>query len=286
MKKLLKWVGFMLGGLVGLVVIAATVIYVWSSVILNRTYEFEPRSVAISSDSDSLALGEKVARTRGCVGSCHGPNAQGEYFVDEPWVVRIIAPNLTRRAHEWSVEDLDRSIRQGLRSDGTSVFGMPAGMLQNLSDEDFGALIAYLRSLPRSDRELDGGFLGLPARLFIVQGRFLPERTEFDRYPHVQPDPADAVAHGKYLAHTTCTECHGPELYGWGGDDPAPALIIASAYSPEAFERLMKTGESLTGRDLGLMKEVARGRFSHYTSEEIGAIYAYLTSPEFRALKP
>ena len=109
---------------------------------------------------------------------------------------------------------------------------------------------------------------------------------EFDRYPNVQPDPADAVAHGKYLAHTTCTECHGPELRGWGGDDPAPSLIVASAYSPEAFERLMKTGQSLTGRDLGLMKEVALGRFSHFTSEEIGAIHAYLTSPEFRTLKP
>ena len=59
MKKLLKWVGIALGGLVGLAALAAIVLYVWSSLILNRSYAFEPRTVAIPSDPDSLALGVK-----------------------------------------------------------------------------------------------------------------------------------------------------------------------------------------------------------------------------------
>jgi hypothetical protein len=39
----------------------------------------------------------------------------------------------------------------------------------------------------------------------------------------------------------------------------------------------------LNGRDLGLMGEVARYRFSAFTDDEIDALYAFLTD---RAAKP
>jgi len=38
----------------------------------------------------------------------------------------------------------------------------------------------------------------------------------------------------------------------------------------------MRTGEPVGGRRLGLMAEVARGRFAYLTEREIDAIYDYL----------
>jgi mono/diheme cytochrome c family protein len=284
MKKIVKAVGLVLGGVLGLAVLAAGVIFAWSSMILERTYEFAPRAVVVPFDPESLAQGKKVALTRGCLG-CHGENAQGGLFVDIPWVARVPAPGLTQRVHAWSIEELDRSIRQGLRENGKSVFGMPSGMYQHLSDEDFGALIAFLRSLPRSDQELGRRFLGLPARMLIVQGELAPERVHFAAYLEAQSAHGDVPAQGKYLAQTTCSECHGPNLHGWAAD-AAPSLAIVAAYSPEEFLRLMTTGESASGRELGLMKAVSLDRFAHFAPEEIEAIYAYLTSPEFYSLEP
>ncbi len=42
------------------------------------------------------------------------------------------------------------------------------------------------------------------------------------------------------------------------------------------FLRLMRTGEAPGGRKLGLMAEVARGRFVHLADREIGEIHDYL----------
>jgi mono/diheme cytochrome c family protein len=248
MSKLKERAGWLLGGILGLAAMVAAVVLAWSAMILEQTYEFSPRTVVVPSDPESLAQGEKVARTRGCLG-CHGKSGEGRLFVDIPWVARVPAPSLTRIVHEWSIEELDRSIRQGLSRDRKSVLAMPSGMYQNLSDADFGALIAYLRSLPQSAHDTGGKFLGLPARWLLLRREIEPERRHFAAYPPAWPDPGDAVAHGRYLAQTTCSECHGPNLHGWPGDAP-PGLAIAAAYSPEEFLRLMATGESASGRDL------------------------------------
>jgi len=50
-------------------------------------------------------------------------------------------------------------------------------------------------------------------------------------------------------------------------------------YSPDAFATLLSTGVPLDGRALRLMGETARKRFRHLTSEEVGALYAYLHGP-------
>ena len=38
----------------------------------------------------------------------------------------------------------------------------------------------------------------------------------------------------------------------------------------------MRTGVPPSGRDLGLMKEVAERDFAYYSDEEVGQLYAYL----------
>lgn len=283
-RRILNWAGYAFAGLAVLAAALAAVVYALTEARLERHYEYAVRTVEVPTDAASIARGEKVARTRGCLG-CHGKDAEGRYFVDIPWVARLPAPNLTRLAQEWTVPELDRSIRQGLRENGRSVFGMPSAMYQHLADEDFGALVAYLRSLPKSTNDPQGRFVGLPARALILKGELAPEREAYAEFIAARPDPGDAIEHGKYLAQTTCSECHGPNLHGWAAE-AAPSLVIVAGYSLEAFQHLMTHGESSGGRPLGLMTNVAIGRFAHFTPEEVAAMHAYLTSPGFFALPP
>jgi cytochrome c553 len=96
---------------------------------------------------------------------------------------------------------------------------------------------------------------------------------------------ADAMGphgEGQYLALTVCTECHGMALTG-ACDGTAPNLAIVAAYSKPAFEKLMATGVPAGSQTLGLMGEVARERFSHFTKDEVDALYNYLSA---RAREP
>ena len=53
---------------------------------------------------------------------------------------------------------------------------------------------------------------------------------------------------------------------------------MVSAYSPEAFARLVRTGRALGDRELGMMSRWARSNLSHLTDDEIAALYTYLSS--------
>lgn len=281
MKTFLKWGLRVLGGLLGIAFLGAVGLYFVSESIISRTHEIEVRTLAVPDDAASIEQGRKVALTRGCLG-CHDRDGSGQVFIDSPMVGHVAAPNLTRLVRERSVAELDRGIRQGLREDGKSVVIMPSGMFHGLSDEDFTALIAYLKTLPLVDNELPPRRLGPMARFGLVIGQFETERQQLPKFPQVAPSPGDPVAHGKYLAVTTCTECHGPQLAG-RPDFGIPDLIVAAAYSPENFIRLMRTGEPQGDRELNLMKEVAEGRFKYFSDEKLLAMHSYFTSPGFLA---
>ena len=57
---------------------------------------------------------------------------------------------------------------------------------------------------------------------------------------------------------------------------PRPDLRIAAAYEPDQFRRLLRTGLAAGDREVGLMSEVARGRYKHLTDAEVDAVHAYL----------
>jgi mono/diheme cytochrome c family protein len=82
---------------------------------------------------------------------------------------------------------------------------------------------------------------------------------------------------GRHLALTACSECHGIEFAGFP-EEGSPPLLVAKAYSEAEFTRLMREGLTRTGAESasGLMTEVARERFVHFTDEEIAALKAFL----------
>ena len=87
---------------------------------------------------------------------------------------------------------------------------------------------------------------------------------------------ADTLALGRYLAHTGCPECHGPDLRGHEGD--TPDLRIAATYPLAAFRRFFRDGIALDGQERELMSEIARGRGGRLTDDEVAALHAYLST--------
>lgn len=279
MRGVLRWLGLGFGALVILALAAAAFIYLVSEQMIRKTYDIPLSSIAFPTDSLVLTEGQRLATVRGCYNGCHGEGLKGGVLVDQPLLARVVAPNLTQVVAQYTDAELERVIRQGVRRNGKSTLGMPSSMFYHLSDEDLGAIIAFLRAAPVTEGPGTEIRLGPLAHLGLVLGKYNPQAELID---HDAPrlavrDTSDHFTFGKYLALTSCTECHGLDLRG-NPDMSTPSLAIAAAYSEEDFARLMRSGEGLSGRELRRMSGVARRRFSHLTAGEIRALHTYLST--------
>ena len=279
MRRILKYLGIGLGALVVLALGAAAFIYVVSEQKIRKIYDLPLSSIAFPTESLVLTEGQRLATVRGCYNGCHGEGLDGGVLFDRPLLARVVAPNLTQVVAQYTDAELERVIRHGIRRDGKSTLAMPSSMFYHLSDHDLGAIIAFLRTVPVTEGPATEISLGPLARLGLVLGKYNPQAELID---HDAPrlavrDRSDHVAFGKYLALTSCTECHGLNLRG-NPDMSTPNLAIAATYSEEDFARLMRTGVPLGGRELRRMSDVARQRFSHLRAGEIRALHTYLTT--------
>jgi len=275
--RVAKWLAVIVAAVFCIVLVAAAYVYIASDRILDRTYEVPATVIAVPDDSASIARGRKLAALRGCTG-CHGRQAEGQLFIDEPMIARITAPNLTRVVRETSDADLERIIRHGVYPDGRSVLAMPSSMFYPVSDEELGATIAFLRSLPLSDGPGPETKVGPLGRLGLVLGQFTPQAAQIEHdAKRATVNRADTVSYGRYIATTVCTECHGMD-FGGSPDGATPDLAVATTYSLSDFRHLMRTGEAFGGRELGLMAEVASGRFSLLDDDEVSALHAFLVA--------
>lgn len=277
MSKPVRILRNVLFGLVALAGLAWATVYALSERILRRHWEVPTVAVAVPEDAAAIERGRHLAVTRGCF-SCHGDHLQGNVFFEEEHVARLAAPNLARLARERPVESLERSIRRGVRPDGTTVRGMPSETFYELTDADLGALLAYFRSAPVVERALPETEVWSLGRVGLATGKYQLAAQRIDpSRPRREPLPGDPIAAGRYLARTTCVECHGLDLRGDpGGPEPSPNLALVASYDPQQFARLMREGVPAGGQQLQLMAAVARERFAHFTDEEIAALYQYL----------
>lgn len=277
MRRALRWIGIAFGALVVMAVVAYAVVYVLSERVLRRTYDVPAVALTIPTDPASIEEGRRLVTIRGCLGGCHGKEAEGIVFFDEPMIGRVVAPGLGAAARKYSDAELAAIIRHGVRPDGRSVVIMPSEAFTGLTDEDLARIIAYLRTLPAVAGPGASVSLGPVGRIGLVGGKF---HMVAELIATTVPPPeatTEQAKFGRYLARTVCAGCHGTSLRGDSNPDfMTPDLRVVAAYSPEAFSKLMRTGESLSGKDLGMMREMSRDHLSHLTDAEVAALYSYL----------
>lgn len=229
---------------------------------------------AFATDREALLKhGERLTKVLGCRG-CHGKDMQGKPSNDDPAFGTLHPSNLTLAMARYNDAQFERVLRAGYRHDGTALWGMPSEMYAHLSEPDIRALIAYLRTLPRSGSDWPKPVFGPGAKAEIASGKLksTPEYIAAER--GVGPTDLGATfALGRYITMTACTECHGAALEG--GED-TPDLLVASGYSAKEFETLITTGVPTGGRELDLMAKVAKNRLSNLTAQERNALHAYL----------
>ena len=75
MKKVFKWIGIVLGALVGLLLVAGVAMYLMGKARFNKTYDFPPSNIVIPTDAARIEFGKHRAESL-CEG-CHGKDLSG-----------------------------------------------------------------------------------------------------------------------------------------------------------------------------------------------------------------
>ena len=317
MKRLLKWVG----GAFFLLVLAGSVgVYVSSQNRLTRVYEIPEEMVSIPTDAESVQRGGHIFKFRGCE-ACHSaggssyvstdeefgmqahlnipsqdvPLMEGNIYMDDPAVGRVVASNLTTGKGGIGGGYTDagwvKAIRHGVRMDGTPLLFMPSTEFYFLSDEDLGAVIAYIKSAPPMDNILPPSTLSPLGRIvmtLVPEITFIPAELIPHDAPRSSAPPVGVTPeYGEYLTHS-CKVCHGLTMSGgsipgfpasW---PPAPNLTWGSGsalpgWDEQGFINTLRTGQTPDGIHL-------RSEYMPWTSykymddEELRAVWVYLRS--------
>ncbi|MFQ5436246.1 MAG: c-type cytochrome, partial [Anaerolineae bacterium] len=227
MRKFLKWLGIILGSLVGLAVLMAVILFAIGTSRLNKNYDITPETITIPTDAEAVARGQYIFSTT-CSG-CHGDNLAGTPFFDDPALGSIPAPNLTAGSGgvgiSYSSADYVRAIRHGVRPDGAPLMIMPSGAFYYFGDADLGALIAYIQSTVPQDQTWPAKDLRPMGRILVTVGA-LGNVLQAESIDHTGPRPAApepgvTAAYGEYLVNTgDCRSCHGDALSGQQPGEP------------------------------------------------------------------
>lgn len=258
--------------------LAAAWVFASSEWLLRRRHAVPLTTFSSEGAVADSAEGRRLAILVGCLEGCHGPQGEGGEE-GAPGIFRVVAPAFSQVLPSYSDPELERLVRSGVKRDGLSAVGMPSGTFHPIGDADLARIVAHLRRRPAYEpvaREREIAPLG---RLALALGKWKLSADAVDRSIPRWGDQPITTPHerGRYLASIVCSECHGRDLRG----DPymgSPALSIVRGYEYPQFERLMRTGVPISGRDLGLMSRVAQAAFVHFTDDEVLGLHAYLGS--------
>lgn len=237
MKKVLKRIGIVLGGLIGVIILAVLGLSFSANARLNRTYQIQTEMVTIPTDSASIEEGKRLASFY-CTG-CHGEGLSGTDFFNDPALAVVDAPNLTPGnggiGNQYSDADWVRAIRHGVDPRGKPLFIMPAKDFYFLNDEDLGQIIAYLKNLPPVDNAANEFSFATIGRVLLGLGVF-GDVLNAETIDHTgtrpnAPSASVTTAYGEYLVKTFgCSTCHGAQLSG--GQSPDPGMPPAPNLTP------------------------------------------------------
>jgi mono/diheme cytochrome c family protein len=289
MMKWLKVFGIVAFSLVGLGATAVGTGSLLADRKMQRNVTVPVRTVALLDDEKVLTHGRYLFESRGCT-ECHGQDGAGRKFIDSGGLLAR-APNITRGKHsavlQYSVEDWDRTVRHGVDRAGRPLMIMPSEDYCRLTDEDFSALISYVRTLPPVDGEPRQLVLPPMVKTLYAFGAIEDAAEKID---HALPPPQSMVArptkeYGAYVVNM-CVGCHGPGLSGGsipGGppDWPAAANLTPGEESAmrhypslDRFKAMFRSGKRPDGTAVNAVMPFAMLKVMNDT--EVEALYLHL----------
>ncbi|CAN5900171.1 hypothetical protein BH24BAC1_BH24BAC1_25660 [soil metagenome] len=307
MKKFIKGTLIILSALIGLV--AIFLIYVQTTYRQKYTVQVQEKApIRASQDSAVIARGRYLVMGPAHCPSCHVPLEMqdkvekgeevpliGGYEWNLPIGVlrsRNITPDPETGIGNRTDEELVRILRYGVSHQNEAV--MPFMPFQNVSDEDLGAMISYLRAQKPVRNEValsEYNLMGKAVMRFMIK----PEGPTGTPPVSVQPDTT--ALYGKYLAHSiaNCNGCHTARDMATGayiGEPfaggtpfeeghitltppkltPDPTTGHIAKWSEETFINRFRGGR--------VFKEshMPWGPFSTLSDNDLKAIYRYLKS--------
>jgi len=284
MKKVLKWIGIVLGGLIVLLIVAIIGVSIAGNAKLKQTRDVQVESITIPTDEAALARGAHLVDV--LCKDCHGTDLSGFLLVDDPALATLYGVNITGLAESHSDTDLVRAIRHGLDTDGRQLLVMPSEAFIYFSKEDLGAIIAHLKTLPRTGDDMPLPKLGPVGRILMGVGAldvlfsagYIDHSLPFPAMPEVSAN----AEYGEYLSRF-CQGCHGADLAGGQppepGSMPAPDLTPAGRmplYSEADFLTAFRTGATPYGTKLD--PAMPWESFGKFDDDELKALYMYLGS--------
>ena len=298
MKRLLKWIGYTVGGLVTIIVVALAVVYVLSSRRMSKTYPpnqatADAEALTIPTDSLSVERGHHLVLAVGKCAVCHGDNLAGKLVSDDRAFARLWSANLTRGkggvGATYTNADYVRAVRYGLKADGKPLIFMPSDAYTHFSDADLAAIIAYLKSVPPVDQVTSPPRIGPVMRVLSVM---IPE---FPLVPaeHInqgEERPAVVTAgvtpeYGDYLVTTGgCKNCHNPNLSGGSKIEGVTVANLTPAaigkWTEADFFKALRNGVRPDGRILSAVMPWPETK--NLTDDELRAMWLYIRSVKAR----
>lgn len=290
LMRALKWLGYIVGVLIVLIVVAVGTVYAVSSAKLGKTYPTVVETVAIPTDPASIARGKHLVEAVGKCQSCHGDNFAGQKLMDDAVFAKLSSANLTSGkggiGGKFTDADYVRAIRHGIGVDGKTLLFMPAEAYYYFSDTDLGQIIAYLKTLPSADAPVAAartvGPVGRAVALLTPMPLFSASRAS-----HPEPRPADVpegvtAEYGEYLSKTGgCTSCHGANLSGGGKIDGVLALNLTPGdevgkWTEADFMKTIRTGVRPSGKILSAAMPWPYAK--NLTDDELRATWMYIHS--------
>jgi cytochrome c553 len=209
---------------------------------------------------------------------------------------RLYAPNLTKgkggSIAAYKDNDWVRAIRHGVGIDGRGLFIMPSEEYSKLTDEDLGALIAFLQTVPAVDRERVPTAYGPISQIILTTAPHKMIAAAALDHAHIFPPVSVAKGptpeYGRYLA-AGCTGCHGANFSGGKIEIGPPDWPMAANLTTHPESRLSKWSEqdfintirTAKRPDGTILNPVMPRGFAGMDDVELKALWAF-----FRTLPP
>jgi hypothetical protein len=223
--KVLKWIGIVVGSLVGLIVVAGVVFGLIGGSKLDANHageEFGPTALGSADLERGRYLVEDVIACAGC----HGEGLEGSPEFAEGFPVdTFAAPNLTPNGVGalLDTDDWVNALRHGVGHDGRRLIVMPSSGFAKLTADDLASVIAHLQQVRGAGGAMpprDFGFLG---QILVGIGMAPDEYSLSQGVEQSDVSPAPSVEYGEYIDSITCATCF-IDMSTWTRDDFMSAM--------------------------------------------------------------